>query len=81
VYAVACEIGNIQYGGMMNIGFRPTVNGHTKTIEVNIFDFNNDIYGQRIRVKVRRFLRSEKKFAGLEALKEQLNADKQEAMK
>ncbi|MEO7309527.1 MAG: bifunctional riboflavin kinase/FAD synthetase [Chitinophagaceae bacterium] len=63
------------YQGMMNIGVRPTVDGTKRTIEVNIFDFDKDIYGQTIRVYVKAYLRGEVKFAGLDALKEQLGKD------
>jgi riboflavin kinase/FMN adenylyltransferase len=66
--------------GMMNIGFRPTVGGTKKVIEVNIFDFDKSIYEQNIRVYVQYFLRNEIKFNGLEALKEQLAADKINAL-
>ena len=76
VYAVDLTINNEFYRGMMNVGVRPTVDGQTKTIEVNIFDFSQDIYELRIRVRVTKFLRKEQKFPGLDALKEQLNLDK-----
>ncbi len=65
--------------GMMNIGFRPTVNGKTKTIEVNIFDFDEDIYGKELRVFVKKYLRGEQKFSGLDGLKEQLARDREAA--
>jgi riboflavin kinase/FMN adenylyltransferase len=61
--------------GMMNIGVRPTVDGTKRVIEVNIFDFNEDIYGQTLRVYVKEYLRGEQKFNGLDALKEQLAQD------
>ena len=60
---------------MMNIGVRPTVDGHRKVIEVNIFDFDEDIYEQNITVMVYDYIRGEVKFNGLDALKEQLNKD------
>ena len=66
--------------GMMNIGNRPTINGTTKTIEVNIFNFDENIYGKTIRVFLKKHLRAEQKFSGLDALKEQLAKDKIEAM-
>jgi riboflavin kinase/FMN adenylyltransferase len=66
--------------GMMNIGVRPTIDGTTKTIEVNIFDFNEDIYGQTITVTLKKYLRSEQKFNGLDALKAQLAQDKQDTL-
>jgi riboflavin kinase / FMN adenylyltransferase len=87
VYAVECEIKNLkpdevkQLKGMMNIGIRPTIEGAQRTIEVNIFDFRGDIYGKVLRVYVKKFLRSEQKFSGLDALKEQLGKDKKEALK
>lgn len=65
--------------GMMNIGVRPTVDGTRRVIEVNIFDFNADIYGRVLRVSLRRHLRGEQKFNGLEALKAQLATDKLQA--
>ena len=62
--------------GMMSIGFRPTVGGTKKVIEVNIFNFDRSIYGETIRVFIKDFLRDEVKFDSLEALKEQLAIDK-----
>ena len=67
--------------GMMNIGVRPTVGGTKKVIEVNIFDFDESVYDQHIRVYVQHFLRDEIKFNDLEALKEQLTTDKTNALK
>ena len=81
VYAVELntEVEKKLYKGMMNIGIRPTINGGQRTIEVNLFDFDKDIYGETVRVYVKAFLRGEVKFAGLEELKEQLAKDKVEA--
>ncbi len=62
--------------GMMSIGVRPTVGGTPRTIEVNLFDFNKDIYGCTLRVYLKKYLRPEEKFESLEALKEQLAKDK-----
>ena len=66
----------LHYKGMMNIGVRPTVDGTKRMIEVNIFDFDADIYGEVIRVDVIHYLRGEVKFNGLEELKGQLSKDK-----
>lgn len=63
--------------GMMNIGYRPTVNGKERRIEVHIFEFDEDIYGVNVIVELKYFIRNEIKFSGLEALKEQLGKDKQ----
>jgi len=82
VYAVEVELKTSDanerevFRGMMNIGFRPTVDGAKRMIEVNIFDFDEDIYGKTLRIYVKKFLRDEQKFAGLNALKEQLAQDK-----
>jgi riboflavin kinase/FMN adenylyltransferase len=79
VYAVQVVLPSLpQFGtlnGMMNIGVRPTVDGTKRSIEVNIFDFNEDIYDKQMRVLVVEHLRGEQKFEGLEALKNQLAQD------
>lgn len=69
------------YKGMMNIGVRPTVDGTKQTIEVNIFNFDEDIYDASIRITVHQLLRTEQKFSGLDALKNQLGLDKEVALK
>jgi riboflavin kinase/FMN adenylyltransferase len=66
--------------GMMNIGMRPTVDGRVRTIEVNIFDFNGDLYDRELRVFVKAYLRGEEKFNGLDALKGQLAKDREQAI-
>ncbi len=67
------------YFGMMNIGVRPTVEGVNRMIEVNIFDFDKEIYGSILTVHIYKRLRNEQKFNGLEELKEQLGKDKEMA--
>lgn len=66
--------------GMMSIGFRPTVDGKQRVIEVNIFDFDKDIYDQQLKVYVRKYLRPELKFDGLEALVKQIDQDKLDSL-
>ena len=66
--------------GMMSIGFRPTVNGNNRVIEVNIFDFDQDIYGKTLRVYVRKYLRPEIKFDHLDALVKQIDQDKKDSL-
>jgi riboflavin kinase/FMN adenylyltransferase len=68
------------YKGMMNIGTRPTVDGTKRVIEVNIFDFDAAIYGATLRVYLKKYLRQEQKFNGLDALKKQLAQDKINAL-
>jgi riboflavin kinase/FMN adenylyltransferase len=80
VYAVNVIIGHKTYGGMLNAGFRPTVDGKTHSIEVHIFDFNEDIYNQFITIEYVDKLRDEIKFNGLDALKNQLEKDKLHAI-
>ncbi len=77
IYAVTVEMNNEVFKGMAYIGQRPTINGMTRNIEVNIFDFNKEIYGQDITMTFLEFLRHDVKFTGLEALKEQLQKDKE----
>jgi riboflavin kinase/FMN adenylyltransferase len=67
--------------GMMNIGVRPTVDGTSRTIEVNLFDFDREIYGETLRVYFHKRLRGEIRFDGLDALKQQLALDKEESLR
>ncbi len=76
IYAVYTTIENKLYKGMMSIGFRPTINDKKRVIEVNVFDYAKEIYGDTIRVSVKKYLRNEVKFNGLEELKQQLHKDK-----
>ena len=77
VYAVRVEIGGIKYNGMLNIGNRPTVgNGDDISIEVNIFDFDKNIYCSPIKVAFIKYIRSEQKFANIVELENQLKSDK-----
>lgn len=82
IYAVYAEIsGNSQYKGMMSIGFRPTVDGKKRVIEVNLFDFDEEIYGQTLKVYVKQYLREEIKFSSLEDLVKQIDQDKIDSLK
>lgn len=78
VYAVRVSVRSQEYRGMLNIGSRPTVNHNAdhRTVEVNILDFDDDIYGEPIEVVFYHKLREEQKFASLDALKEQLAKDR-----
>ena len=81
VYAVEVFLNDNKHPGMLNIGVRPTLNGSTKSIEVNIFDFNKDIYGENLSLNFFELIRKEKKFASLKELQEQLVRDKIEVEK
>jgi riboflavin kinase / FMN adenylyltransferase len=82
VYAVSVTLKDGMHRGMMNIGVRPTVSGDgERTIEVHLFDFTRDIYGEPITVRVRHRLRDEVRFDGLPALKAQLSTDRENAIR
>lgn len=78
VYFVSAEIKGEKYFGMMNIGNRPTIEEQKGIfIEVNVFDFNKNIYDEIIKIDFIKFLRDEKKFASLDELVTQLSRDKE----
>ena len=77
VYTVKSNIHGKTVYGMMNIGFNPTVNGTDKSIEINFFDFDEDLYDSKIQVDIIARLRDEHKFESVEALKIQLAKDKE----
>lgn len=76
VYAVKVHYKELLYKGMMNIGKRPTVDGMNMTIEVNIFDFDKEIYGEELKIEFVDRIRDEVKFSDIEALKKQIILDK-----
>lgn len=79
-YAVLAHVGGQVLQGMANIGRRPTLdNGDQLSIEVNLFDFEDDIYGEEISLEFISFLRLEFKMCGLEELKRQLSLDRDNA--
>lgn len=79
-YIAKANIKGVTVYGMMNIGMNPTVNGKKETVEVHFFDFNADIYDKTIQIEILERIRDEKKFESVEALKEQLNKDKETAL-
>jgi riboflavin kinase/FMN adenylyltransferase len=81
IYAVRVEISGAVYDGMAYIGSRPTVNGSTRNIEVNIFDFASDIYNQQIRMEFLHFIRADMRFSSLDELKAQIALDKIEVLR
>jgi len=77
VYAVNVILDGITYKGMLNVGTNPTTDADTKIkIEVNIFDFDKDIYGETLKVEFVKWIRNEEKFANLDELKQALANDK-----
>lgn len=80
VYAVKLRTNGDWFKGMMNIGTRPTFDGREQTLEVNLFDFNREIYGKEVQIRFYSRIRNEKKFSGKEELIDQLKDDKKEAL-
>jgi riboflavin kinase/FMN adenylyltransferase len=80
IYAVTVQTGSGHFKGMLSIGTNPTVQGTRQTIEVNIFDFEADLYGQEITLFFVSYLRPEATFDDLEALTQQLHQDKRDAL-
>ena len=79
VYIVQSTINQKNVFGMMNIGFNPTVKGQNQSIEIHYFDFDADLYEQKIRVSILQRIRSEQKFESVDLLKAQLEKDKKSA--
>ena len=76
VYLIQSIINKKQVFGMMNIGVKPTLIESSKTIEINFFDFEGDLYDKNIRVDIKQFIRDEVRFESLELLKSQIQKDK-----
>lgn len=79
VYAVGVRYEGNWYKGMMNIGTRPTFDDSQRTLEVHLFDFNEDIYGKEVQVRFVKRIRNEKKFSGKDELVSQLKEDEKTA--
>ena len=84
VYVSFVNIGGVNMRGITNIGVKPTVenrrDGTGAVMETHIIDYSGDLYGQRIAVSLCRFIRPEKRFASLDELKAQIEADKKTAL-
>ena len=81
IYAVKVIHASHEFEGMLYIGNRPTVNGAKRNIEVNIFNFNKDIYGEDLTINFIKLIRTDMKFEDLEALGQQLGRDKENALR
>ena len=81
IYAVTVLISGKEHKGMLYIGNRPVLHGVKRSIEVNIFDFNEDIYGQSIQVNFKAFIRPDAKFSSMEELVKKIGEDKINATK
>lgn len=81
VYAVYVKVKGEAKKGMMSIGTRPTFNDTSEKVEVNIFDFEADIYGAIISVRVKQYLRPQERYDTVEALVAQIDKDKENSLK
>lgn len=80
VYAAYAEVEGTAYKGMLSIGTRPTLENSDERVEVNIFDFDKEIYGENVRVRVKNYLRGQEKYASLDELIKQLGTDKENSL-
>ncbi|RYY40808.1 MAG: riboflavin biosynthesis protein RibF [Chitinophagaceae bacterium] len=80
VYAATATYEGRIIKGMLSIGKRPTLNDVIERVEINLFDFDEAIYGARLRVEVRKYLRAQEKYPSLEELKAQLHRDKESSL-
>jgi len=81
VYAAEAKIDNELHRGVINLGVRPTISSgkSERVLEIHLFEFNRDIYGQNVEVRFLKFLRPEKKFENLDALVQQIRRDVEQA--
>ena len=75
VYIVKTRIKNSTIFGIMNIGFRPTLDGKYQTIEIHLLDFKDNLYGDKVQIKVLKRLRDEQKFDSIDSLTKQIQKD------
>ena len=76
VYASRVEVDGRMYDAMSNLGYKPTVDGRRRLLETNIFGFEGDLYGRRLRVELLRFIRPERRFGSVEELFRQIGDDR-----
>ncbi len=80
VYAGYVHLGNEKFKGMMNIGMKPTFNSSQRSMEVNIFDFNKNIYGEKLTIEFVDRIRDEIRFSNADELSKQLYKDKEKSL-
>jgi riboflavin kinase/FMN adenylyltransferase len=81
IFAVKVQYDGQDYKGMAYIGSRPTINGMTRNIEVNLFDFDREIYNEAIGLEFYHYIRGDVKFNGLDELKVQIARDKEDVLR
>jgi len=82
VYAVETFLGNKEYKSMLYIGTRPTLEtGGKRVVEVNLFQFEGDLYGEKLSIRFKYRIRGDLKFGSRELLSDQISRDKEEALR
>lgn len=81
IFAVKVQYSNQEYKGMAYIGSRPTINGMSRNIEVNLFNFNKEIYNETICMSFYHYVRGDIRFNGLDELKAQIARDKEDVLR
>jgi riboflavin kinase/FMN adenylyltransferase len=81
VYAATAVVNGCIVKGMLSIGNRPTLTHSEEKVEINLFDFDEELYGHNIQVNVIKFLRPQEKYTSMDLLKSQLAKDKEESLK
>ena len=79
VYFGVCEVDGVRYRVIINIGRHPTAPDGPPTVEAHLIDYSGDLYGRRIAVRLMEYMRGETKFPSLDALRQQLERDKEAA--
>ncbi len=77
VYAARTEVDGILYRAVANLGRNPSVGGNARRLEAHLIGFNGDLYGRRIIIELGVHLRDEQRFDSLDALREQINRDRE----
>jgi riboflavin kinase / FMN adenylyltransferase len=80
VYAAYGIVDGTSYKGMLSIGKRPTLDNSDERVEINLFNFDREIYGMTVRVIVKKYLRGQEKYSSLDELKKQLSIDKENSL-
>ncbi|HUQ97050.1 MAG TPA: riboflavin kinase, partial [Chitinophagaceae bacterium] len=81
VYAATATLHKTVINGMLSIGNRPTLTNSAEMVEINLFDFEETIYGQELKITVYKYLRAQEKYSNIDLLKSQLQEDKLQSLK
>ena len=81
VYASEAEVDGVRYRTMSNLGSNPSVGGRERRLETHLFGFEGSLYGRRLRVRLLRKIRDERRFDSVEELRAQIEKDKEHILK